>query len=66
MTKKDYILIASAIAASRGYSDKAVNPSSFLHGIQALAYVLANVLAENNNRFDRETFLHLALGEDKP
>mgnify|MGYP006351924375 CR=1 FL=1 len=66
MTKKDYILIANAIAAARLHSDKSVNAQAFAHGVQAVAYDLANALAGNNARFDRDVFMHVALGDDAP
>lgn len=48
MTKKDYVLIAQAVAevGSRGYGD-----------IGPVAHQIADALATDNPRFDRERFL---------
>jgi predicted secreted Zn-dependent protease len=56
MTRKDYILIAAALKAARKYdecpADQAVCDN--------VAQELANALARDNPRFDRERFLKAA------
>lgn len=61
MTRKDYELIARAIATLRSiYPDGApVNDhdKGFEHGTKQAAQYIATALATDNNRFDRERFL---------
>lgn len=61
MTKKDYVLIAKAIAELRGvYPDGepvSEYDKGFAHGTKQAAQYLAAALANDNNRFDRERFL---------
>jgi hypothetical protein len=55
MTRKDYILIAAAIKAVNRSHD-----SSVVNGIRWTAERIADVLARDNPRFDRERFLTAA------
>jgi len=61
MTRKDFELIARAIATLRSvYPDGApVNDhdKGFEHGTKQAAQYIASALASDNNRFDRERFL---------
>lgn len=58
MTKKDYVLIATAIAASRGCKlGEDANTEWFRKGQADVAYVLAGALERENPRFDRARFL---------
>jgi hypothetical protein len=55
MTRKDYILIAEAL--KRAWNTEA---ESAFPGVQAAARNLAESLARDNPRFDRERFLKAA------
>jgi len=59
MTRKDYILIAAAIANTREHYAKyqAHDPVAADKAIRAVARSLAAALQIENPRFDRETFL---------
>jgi hypothetical protein len=58
MTRKDYVLLAEALNAafSRSTADKADKAD----GIARAAIELADALAADNPRFDRERFLKAA------
>lgn len=56
MTRKDYELIAKAIADLRN-ATKAVMGEEFQHGTKQAAQYIAGALADDSNRFDRERFL---------
>ena len=75
MTRKDYVLIASAIRESaptisesglvkRGPASGAVSVRGSV--CLDIANALADRLQGNNPRFDRERFLRAALGEGSP
>jgi hypothetical protein len=54
MTRKDYVLIAAAIKAAYQTFDK---PSNHANGARHVAHTLADTLATDNPRFDRDRFL---------
>ena len=56
MTRKDYELIAKAIADLRNATG-AVMGEEFQHGAKQAAQYIASALASDNPRFDRERFL---------
>ena len=58
MTRKDYVLIAKAIKSSRvsNYLDNP-NRALYLNGIDNAAHNMADALASDNPRFDRDKFL---------
>ena len=58
MTRKDYVLIAAALKASR---DRWVFAQTWLDAVHSVA----NALMEDNARFDRERFL-IACGAVSP
>ena len=58
MTRKDYILIAGAL---RNEYEKTTK--DFRLGVNCAAQRIANVLAADNPRFDREHFLSVVRGE---
>ena len=69
MTRKDYIAIAEALRYARGHA-MAANPNhdggnveAELSGVMAAAEYIANVMTEDNPRFDREHFLAVVRGE---
>lgn len=53
MTRKDYILIAEALKEAHAY---AIDAARRL-GVASAAYHVADALAYDNPRFDRELFL---------
>lgn len=55
MTRKDYILIAAALKEARD-----TIASEYHLGYKQAAYCLADALARDNPRFDRERFLKAA------
>jgi hypothetical protein len=59
MTRKDYILIADALKAARS-SYTLPNVAIYHNGIANAAQRLADALARDNPRFDRERFLKAA------
>lgn len=60
MSRKDYVAIAAAIRAEY----KAVSDGPALQrSVERVAERIANVLAADNPRFDRDRFLAAALGE---
>jgi hypothetical protein len=66
MTRKDYIILAAALAAARssvdalGYTaDRAQQRRA---GVDDAAEAIADRLAEDNPRFDRNRFLDVARG----
>jgi len=61
VTRKDYVLIAAALAEARNYSiSRSAHPESYFHGCDAVAYEIANSLGKDNPRFDRARFLKAA------
>lgn len=56
MTKKDFILIANAIATTRAAYRPAWNPNLF-RALDDTAIVLAHDIAQTNPMFNRKTFL---------
>lgn len=56
MTRKDYILIAAAIA-NAGVSVTDINEPQYQHGIEDTTHAIADALARDNPRFDCERFL---------
>ncbi len=57
MTRKDYILIAEAVKASRPETPHSPDDKPYLSQCFATANALARALANDNPRFDRERFL---------
>lgn len=66
MTRKDYILIAEALRVCR-QDYRIAEPNDLsraqLGGIESASERIANVLASDNPRFDREHFLAVVRGE---
>ena len=58
MTRKDYILIAAALRDARTYA--AQHPEQFADVGVTIVHTLADRLANDNPRFDRERFLKAA------
>lgn len=54
MTRKDYVLLAAALKAAR---DRLTGPSQEVDGIDYAAMDIADALAADNPRFDRDRFL---------
>lgn len=54
MTKKDYILIATAINREYRYRS---DDSDCRNGVVGVAHVLADALGDENPRFDKTRFL---------
>lgn len=52
MTRKDYVALAKAISAVRKNSDAV----DFQAGVNQVTGAIAQVLAQDNPRFDRERF----------
>ena len=61
MTRKDYVLLAQAIASLRAvYPQQPIESgrdAGFDHGTKQAAQYIAAALASENPRFDRERFL---------
>lgn len=57
MTRKDYILIAQAIKDAKPASVKDDYGNGLDVGVERAAFRLADALAVDNPRFDRERFL---------
>lgn len=62
MTKKDYVAIAAALASSREFVEQlpiqtAHVRAGYLQGNFSAAMHLANMLARDNPRFNRDRFL---------
>ena len=61
MTRKDYVLIAKAIAKAYTISDNHVD------AVDTIAFVtecIADALADDNPRFDRARFIKATLADD--
>lgn len=58
MTRKDYVAIAKALASARvsNFTDNP-NRALYLNGIDNAAHRVADVMAVDNARFDRQRFL---------
>ena len=65
MTKKDYISIAKALRAARGYSiDSSIGPREAAHmQWNAVVEEIARVLYADNTRFDEDRFRAATQGE---
>ena len=69
MTRKDYILIAEALQTARIQEDAALNHRDSdvrgwtQHMFTVVTDRIANMLASDNPRFDREHFLAVVRGE---
>jgi hypothetical protein len=68
MTRKDYIVIAEAlrITANRTRIDEKVEGGTYPHatsGVMAASEEIADALARDNRRFNREHFLAVVRGE---
>lgn len=61
MTRKDYVVIAEAIASVREYS-YLKGDLNFQAGIDQVSGAISQVLANQNPRFDRERFLTATMG----
>jgi hypothetical protein len=61
MTRKDYVLLASAISAVRQYSYLSGVPQ-FEAGIDQITGAISEVLKQDNPRFDRERFITATMG----
>jgi hypothetical protein len=70
MTRKDYVRIAAAIAEGRAEADRidaagGLSADGYLagmrYGLATAASLLANVLADDNPRFDKARFMTAAL-----
>lgn len=58
MTRKDYVLIATALKSARNIiPGPALDIDSYNHAADSAAYALANALAADNAAFDRARFL---------
>ena len=60
MTRKDYVAIAAAIALTRDYiarTEPEENQIDMRDGAALAAEHIANVMAQDNPRFDRQRFL---------
>lgn len=55
MTRKDYVLLADALR--RGTANKSTGVLSYRDGVEDAALSIADALARDNPRFDRERFL---------
>lgn len=64
MTKKDYKLIAAALAEALEYRTRAAYPASFLHGHEAAVYGLSIALGADNDLFDVKKFIDAVYGEN--
>jgi hypothetical protein len=63
MTRKDYILLAAAIAATRaqwGEADTAETRQGWYDGRAQVANAICHALAQDNAAFDRARFLKAA------
>lgn len=58
MTRKDYILIADALKDARG--TMLLTAAAYHSGVDNAVHRLADALARDNPRFDRERFLKAA------
>jgi hypothetical protein len=70
MTRKDYILIASALRdayqkeeMNNKYLPKGEHPRTNLHALETASCCIAAVLQVDNCRFNREHFLAVVKGE---
>lgn len=65
MSRKDYEAIAKAIRTQAELHNPDDGPEEMYarFGVEATACRIADVLAEDNPRFDRERFLNAALGD---
>lgn len=68
MTRKDYILLASAMHDAYRqtevvYSGSAIELSAAINGASAMVDSISDVLGRDNPRFDREHFLAVVRGE---
>lgn len=61
MSRKDYEAIAAAIRAQADLYDAETEPLE-LFAVEATACRIADTLAEDNPRFDRDRFLDAAIG----
>ncbi len=59
MTRKDYVLLAEAIASAYAAIPAPENPHE-TNGVRRVASHVADALARDNPRFDRERFLKAA------
>lgn len=58
MSRKDYCAIASAISASRPMEgEDSASGKAYLFALQTAAENIADILAKENERFDRGRFL---------
>jgi hypothetical protein len=60
MTRKDYVLIAAALAAAKAdirAKEPATDVDTLIDGVDYAVGWLANRLAQDNSRFDAERFL---------
>lgn len=57
MTRKDYILISSAVARAAAHDDPNTVGSLFDAGIERVAQEIAQALQRDNPNFDAERFL---------
>jgi hypothetical protein len=62
MTRKDYVLIADTFNRAMGNPEHfyVSNEPQYIRGVKSAAVALANELAADNPRFDRERFLRAA------
>lgn len=57
MTRRDYVLIASALKSARDYQSSSTHAWAFAYGCDTTALELAKSLGRANARFDRGRFL---------
>jgi hypothetical protein len=61
MSRKDYVIIAAALARA----DRYVNEGAERAGFDAAVQALADALAGDNKRFDHERFMSAVWGGEK-
>ena len=57
MTKKNYVALAAAIKSKLPVTVVSVPDASFRFGVEATAHAIADVLALDNPKFERDRFL---------